>query len=88
MRPIHRKLARALKRLVTVLRKEPGPAVEPSFSVVEVSSIAAVRAKPDTASAKGCPVCGVDAGVRETRDVIRGEQAGECVMCGALRIVD
>lgn len=71
-----------MKLLVTVLPKEPEPAV------AEVSSIAAVRAKPDTASARGCPACGVDAGVRETRDVIRGEPAGECIRCGALRLLD
>ena len=83
-----RKSARTLKRLAAVFG---GQMMAPNPGLLEVLAVPVVLVKAkvaETATAPGCPACGAAAGIRETLDAIEGQLAGECMACGALRILD
>jgi hypothetical protein len=83
-----RKSARTLQHLVAVFGG-PAWAVKSGKIEVQAAPVVPLKAKaPKTSSAPVCPACGTAAGIRETHDLLRGQTAGECMACGALRILD
>ena len=88
MTTVCRKSARALKRLTAILGDQALAAKPGHLEVqgvpgpVEAAVIASAPVYPV------CPVCAVAAGIRETADILNGHAAGECMACGALRLLD
>jgi hypothetical protein len=83
-----RKSARTLKHLAAVFSGQAS-APEPRHLEVQAAPVVQVKSKAaETVTARVCPACGAAAGIRETHDLLRGHTAGECMACGALRIMD
>ncbi len=85
MTTVCRKSARALKRLAAILGDQ---ALAANPGHLEVQGVPGPGEAAVIASAPVCPVCGVAAGIRETADILNGHAAGECMACGALRLLD
>ncbi|MDR3572350.1 MAG: hypothetical protein P4L50_00675 [Anaerolineaceae bacterium] len=74
-----RKSAPALSRLIASLDRP--------IEGCDLENVVAKGPGAEITTTRACPGCGASAGIRETRDAIGGELAGECVACRTLIIL-
>lgn len=74
-----RKTAPALSRLIASLDRP--------IKGRDLENVAVQGPGAGMTTTRACPGCGASAGIRETRDVVGGELAGECVACRTLIIL-